>query len=151
MRFLFCHNSGFKNLLNKLAHSLIILCSIIIPLSSFAAQIEKIVSGSTEELNSFITGLIFLESDSLFLNGRLLTRNEDYKYNRQTHSLDLSKIQLGSTDTLVIRYRQAPLWLAKSFGEKPPEIQPPFSKAKPVNVFSNRNVSSTAKLSDINI
>ncbi|MCH9024964.1 MAG: hypothetical protein IH931_06480, partial [candidate division Zixibacteria bacterium] len=124
---------------------------MLIPVSAFTAQIERIVTGSTVRSNSFITGLIFLESDSLFLNGRLLTRNEDYKYNRQTQSLDLSKIRLGSTDTLVIRYRQAPLWLAKSFGEQPPEIQPPFSKAKPVSVFSNRSVSSAAKLSDINI
>jgi len=151
MRFRFCHSPGFRNLLSKFAHSLIILCSILIPVSVFAAQIERIFTGATEQSNSFITGLIFLESDALFLNGRLLTRNEDYKFNRQTRSLDLSKIRLSSTDTLVIRYRQAPLWLAKSFGRQPPEIQPPLSRAKPESVFNNRSVSSAAKLSDINI
>jgi len=151
MQFRFCHSPGFRNLLNNSPHFLIIFCSVLLPVAAFAVETENIVTASTKQSNSFITGLIFLESDSLFLNGRLLTRNEDYKYNRQTQSLDLSKIQLGSTDTLVIRYRQAPLWLAKSFGVQPPEIQPPFSKAKPVSVFNNRSVSSAAKLSDINI
>ena len=151
MRLRFCHSTGFRNLLNNSALSFLIFYSILISVSAHTAQIERIVTGSTEKSNSFITGLIFSESDSLFLNGRLLTRNEDYKFNRQTQSLDLSKIRLGFTDTLVIRYRQAPLWLAKSFGQQPPEIQPSFSKAKPVSVFSNRSVSSAAKLSDINI
>ncbi len=151
MRFKFCYSPGFRNLLNNSALSLIIFCSILIPVSSFAAQIERIVTGLAGQSGSFITGLIFFESDSLFLNGRLLTRNEDYKVNRQTRSLELLKIQLGSADTLVIRYRQAPLWLAKSFGVQPPAIQPSLSKAKPVNLFNNRRVSSAAKLSDIKI
>jgi len=151
MRFRYCHSPGFRNLLNNLALSLVTIYSILMPISAFAVQIERIVTGSTEQSNSFLTGLIFLESDSLFLNGRLLTRNEDYQFNRLTQSFDLSKIRLSSADTLIIRYRQAPLWLAKSFGEQPLEIQPLFSKAKPKSIFNNRSLSSTAKLSDINI
>ncbi len=59
---------------------------------------------------------IFINSDSLFLNGRLLERDVHYKFVSGYGYFDLAGIKPEATDSLVVIYRALPVWLEKSYG-----------------------------------
>jgi len=68
---------------------------------------------------------IFHQSDSLYLNDRLLTAGIDYDFDSRTQAFDLSGLDPREHDTLTVAYRKLPSWLAETYGQ-PPE-QPPES------------------------
>ncbi len=71
---------------------------------------------------------IFNQSDTLRLNGRLLQRGIDYRFDTQIGAFDLSSLAHGVGDTLSVVYRELPAWVQRSYGRELPEIQ---SGAKP--------------------
>jgi len=97
------------------------------------------------------SNLLFDNSDSLFLNGRLLERDKDYTYSRSHGGFDLSQLAFSSSDTLVVSYRSAPNWLAQSFGASVPEIAPGIVKPVPAPSTMIPKRLQTAALSDISI
>ncbi|MCK4633000.1 MAG: hypothetical protein KAT79_06985, partial [candidate division Zixibacteria bacterium] len=66
--------------------------------------------------------LIFDQSDSLYLSGRLLTRGEDYLLDVRRGVFDLSSLATTSVDTLIIIYRKVPSWALGSFGNTVPDV-----------------------------
>ncbi|MGH8016638.1 MAG: hypothetical protein ACREBV_10635, partial [Candidatus Zixiibacteriota bacterium] len=82
------------------------------------------VGDSIPEFLSTGSNQIFLNSDSLILNGRILVREKDYKYDKNRGGFELSMTEFSNSDTLVFSYREAPGWLLKSFGTPIPEIAP---------------------------
>jgi hypothetical protein len=63
---------------------------------------------------------IFLESDSLYLNGHQLLRAVDYSYDEQRRWFDLSRLSVTDDDTLKVVYHALPRWLLKSYGRPLP-------------------------------
>ncbi|MEW6050569.1 MAG: hypothetical protein AB1644_05850 [Candidatus Zixiibacteriota bacterium] len=64
-------------------------------------------------------------SDSLFLNGRPVTRGLEYSYNITSRCFDLSRLPVDATDTLRITFIELPAWLNQSFGRPIPETNVP--------------------------
>ena len=132
----------------------LVILAQFLPISNGLAAISKsvIVGDSIPELLQTGSELIFTNSDSLLLNGRLLNRNIDYTYDKIKRGFDLSNLKFSSTDTLAVSYRIAPGWLAKSFGQPIPEISSYStrnSSAPPPSVVPQRLQQSA--LSEINI
>ncbi len=65
---------------------------------------------------------IFFESDSLYLNGRLLVRNVDYSFDNSRRLFDLSHLGVDDGDTLTITYEKVPDWLQESYGRSLPDV-----------------------------
>ncbi len=65
---------------------------------------------------------LFIGSDSLFLNGRMLESGVDYKYDPASQSFDLSSVTADPEDTLRIVFRPVPPWVRKSYGRPLPEV-----------------------------
>jgi len=121
-------------------------------LISFAATSKTTYTGaSIPQFLPVDSRLIFFESDSLFLNGQLLTRNSQYTYDRERGGFDVSTLALTPNDTLVVCYRSAPNWLMKSFEQSLPEISPELHQSAQVfPVPISKRLQST-NLSDISI
>jgi hypothetical protein len=86
---------------------------------------------------------IFFESDSLYLNSRLLVRNIDYSFEESRRSFDLSRLDINDTDTLSVTYHKVPAWLPTSYGRSLPAASSgtvarptPSSAGRVVNPFS---------------
>ncbi|MFQ5453016.1 MAG: hypothetical protein ACE5D6_02370 [Candidatus Zixiibacteriota bacterium] len=96
---------------------------------------------------------IFYQSDSLYLNQRLLIRNKDYSFNSHRKTFDLANMNRSNNDTLLIIYSEIPSWIKTSYGRELPEITPgtvvrseySHQAAKDVGStrFSNINMSGT--------
>ncbi len=65
---------------------------------------------------------LFIGSDSLFQNGRLLQSGVDYRYDPAFQSFDLSSVIFDADDTLRLVYRPVPSWVRKSYGRPLPEV-----------------------------
>jgi hypothetical protein len=65
---------------------------------------------------------IFRDSDSLYLNGRLLARNVDYRFDLVTGEFDLSGLRPSADDTLTIAFARLPDWLRRSYGRALPDV-----------------------------
>jgi len=59
---------------------------------------------------------IFSGSDSLYFNGRLLTRDVDYRFLSGYGYFDLTPLIFSADDTLTAIYKPLPYWLQKSYG-----------------------------------
>ena len=73
---------------------------------------------------SIIQRGIFYRSDSLYLNGQLLRRNDDYTYDSGQRRFDLSRLEFSSNDTLQVTYHPIPDWLQLSYGRSLPAVAP---------------------------
>ncbi len=93
---------------------------------------------------------IFSESDSLFLNGRLLQRGIDYTYSRSRSGFDLSRVLRGPDDTLRVTYEAWPEWLQESYGRTPPAVSP-NAISRPGPAPSGHRQQAPSLASDISI
>ncbi len=64
---------------------------------------------------------IFSNSDTLYMNGRLLARGTEYRLGAGENLFELAQIQRTPNDTLRIIYHEWPNWMLKSFGRPIPE------------------------------
>ena len=78
-------------------------------------------------------------------------RDKEYSYNRTQGGFDLSQLTLKPSDTLVVRYRSAPNWLAQSFGAPILEISSGIVKTTPFAETIIPKRLQTVPISDINI
>jgi|GEM_PF-4381586 len=105
-----------------IARALLIVLSVTgLCASSLAA--EKILVGS--EIPSRLAievAYIFSNSDSLYLNGRLLARDSAYHFENGRGYFDLSRLTVGDDDTLRVTYRPVPAWLNSWYGRPLPEL-----------------------------
>ncbi len=62
----------------------------------------------------------FTDSDSLYLNGRLLIRGVEYRVGKNVRSVDLSNLEVDENDTLLITYHELPPWIPNTFGQPLP-------------------------------
>ncbi|MCK4462639.1 MAG: hypothetical protein KAW46_12610, partial [candidate division Zixibacteria bacterium] len=90
------------------------LCLVLLLIlagSSHAAAIRKVLSSDEIPKRLFIgSHFIFHESDSLYLNGRLLQRGDDYSFSANLGAFDLSSLEISPGDTLIACYRKLPPW-----------------------------------------
>ncbi|HWR83828.1 MAG TPA: hypothetical protein VN285_11050 [Candidatus Deferrimicrobium sp.] len=68
------------------------------------------------------TGDIFYDSDSLWLNGRLLKRDIDYLFDGRSGTIDLTRLNHSPTDTLVLSYEPLPAWMRRIYGRPLPSV-----------------------------
>jgi len=73
--------------------------------------------------------LIVTGSDSLFLNGRRLERDREYRLDHVRGMLQLLLSPLAENDTLLVYYTPLPSWLKQRYG-----ISPPATTARPPSV-----------------
>jgi len=86
------------------------------------AAVRTVLTGDAIPKRLFIgSHFIFHESDSLYLNGRLLDRGVDYLFNANQGAFDLSGLETTPDDTLVVAYQKPPSWLEVSYGRELPE------------------------------
>lgn len=102
------------------ALSIIFLVFIISPESFSAATNVEFVGDDIPEKYYIGQQYIFYHSDSLYLNGNLLVRDIEYKYNRSINSFELSSLNINTWDTLRISYTLLPVWLRTKFGREFP-------------------------------
>ncbi len=123
----------------------------LIASASAAARTEIVLSGS-DIASRVYTGssLIFHQSDSLFLNHRLLERNVDYVFDSRRAAFDLSRLSFGESDTLRVVYDAVPSWLKSFYGTPLPEVAPSESttRSEPPNL---RRVTGRSAGTDMNI
>lgn len=93
---------------------------------------------------------IFFESDSLYLNGRLLLRNVDYSFDDSRRLFDLSRLGVDEADTLIVTYDKVPDWLQASYGRSLQGIAPQTVERINRPVYSGRRSFPTGG-SDITI
>lgn len=105
----------------------ILWCVAALPLS--AAHVT-LIGNDIPEYYPTGSSLIYSGSDSLYLNSRLLTRNEDYRFDPIRRGFNLSMLDPAPGDTLVLVYTPTPAWLAMRYGRPLPEIVPSIG-AKP--------------------
>ena len=72
---------------------------------------------------------IFHNSDSLVLNGHLLSKDADYRFDNVTGEFDLSGLETTTNDTLVMTYSRLPAWVQRSYGRTLPETEPSSRKS----------------------
>ncbi len=108
-----------------------LLAGIIVILllsSSSEAKTDVTLVGSEIPSRYFVgSSFIFEQSDSLFLNNRLLRRGDDYTFDARRGAFDLSALDPGVDDTLRLIYSAVPAWLQSSYGRPLPEIAPSAS------------------------
>ncbi|MFQ6008299.1 MAG: hypothetical protein ACE5K8_05030, partial [Candidatus Zixiibacteriota bacterium] len=93
---------------------------------------------------------IFFESDSLYLNSRLLIRYIDYSFDESRRSFDLSRLETNDTDTLLVTYHKVPDWLSTSYGRPLPSLSS-RAVARPTLSSANNPINPLGKSSGINI
>ncbi|UCD63682.1 MAG: hypothetical protein JSW34_13205 [Candidatus Zixiibacteriota bacterium] len=96
------------------------------------------------------TSFIFDGSDSLFLNGRMLTREVDYTFDGRLGSFDFSGIDHVADDTLLVIYNPVPSWLKAAYGRPLPEVTPAAGRPGPTPIPVTRS-DRRADKSDISI
>ncbi|MFH1373024.1 MAG: hypothetical protein ABII79_04435 [bacterium] len=65
----------------------------------------------------------FSGSDSLYLNGQLLSRDTDFSWDESLLQFDLSRLKRGVHDTLLVTYEPLPDWISRSYGRAlPPPV-----------------------------
>jgi hypothetical protein len=126
---------------------------LLLFLESNAAVNSKIFIG--DSIPGFIqteSRLIFSHSDTLILNGRILSRHRDYRFDTETGGFNLSSLIFASTDTLIVKYRAAPRWLLQSFGKPIPEISANSTNfTKPVFQGTSSQRIQPATLTEVSI
>ena len=129
------------------------LCLVLLLIlagSSHAAAIRKVLSSDEIPKRLFIgSHFIFHESDSLYLNGRLLQRGDDYSFSANLGAFDLSSLEISPGDTLIACYRKLPPWLEVSYGRELPPASTsaattPRPQQRPVGVLSRTSASSVS-------
>jgi len=68
------------------------------------------------------TSHIFLNSDSLLINGRLLPRDSAWRFEDGRGFFDLSQLTVTAGDTMVVRYSPVPAWLKTWYGRPLPQL-----------------------------
>ncbi|MEA1980987.1 MAG: hypothetical protein U9N54_08440, partial [candidate division Zixibacteria bacterium] len=90
------------------------------------------------------SSLIYTNSDSLILNGKLLIRDIDYKFESYKQSFSLNENIINEIrnspveDSLIVQYKEVPAWLTKTFGLPLPELTPLFrDNNEPISILSD--------------
>ncbi|UCE23141.1 MAG: hypothetical protein JSU74_07480 [Candidatus Zixiibacteriota bacterium] len=101
------------------------LAMVLTAAPAFSARNEVKLAGS-DVPEHYFTGsrFIFYNSDSLFLNGRLLRRDLDYIFDTRRGTFDLSRLETQADDTLAIVFHPVPSWLQSFYGTPMPETTP---------------------------
>lgn len=98
---------------------LLIICwGIALPVS--AAHIDSQFTNSSLPQILPSTSLIIEQSDSVFINERLLTRGREYSINGNW--FDFSGLTISENDTVRVVYHTAPSWLKTEYGFRLPEV-----------------------------
>ncbi len=109
--------------MRRAAEKLIVLLCLPIFASSVFPKTSLTLSGDAvpERLAVSPPG-IFSGSDSLYLNGQLLTPEVEYRFDAGSDSFDFSQLVLTASDTLVVNYDPLPAWLLTSYGRPLPGV-----------------------------
>jgi len=101
----------------------IIISLLVLSWVSARAAVEVTLVGD-QIPSRYLTGaaLLFHQSDSLYLNGRLLARGADYRVDAGPAAFDLTTLEIHAEDTLRLIYTPVPRWLPTSFGRPLPEV-----------------------------
>ncbi|RKX26819.1 MAG: hypothetical protein DRP45_02585 [Candidatus Zixiibacteriota bacterium] len=133
-----------------------LLIAIVLIEFSFSECASARVSRSFSDVDvptRLETGALFIfqNSDSLYLNGQLLSRELDYRFVSGAGYFDLSAVTLGVADTLTVIYYPVPVWMQKSYGRSLPEVSSTTVRPRPVPdesvSRSGRSHGQTVKLS----
>jgi len=128
------------------------LCCGVLLVSHAWANTEVLLVGKDISSQYFIgTNYIIQNSDSLYLNNKLLSRGIDYFFNEKRGAFVLNNIISNDTDTLKVKYQELPQWLKTSYGRPFPEtnisetatdiLTLPTSKNTPYKDFSEVRIS----------
>jgi len=100
--------------------SLFVLTLAAVP--DLYSRTEIILTGEKIPIKYAIgSHFIFHNSDSLYLNGKLLERDRDYSFNNFLGEFDLTLVETKNGDTLLIRFTKLPQWIEQSYGRTLPE------------------------------
>lgn len=64
---------------------------------------------------------IYIDSDTLYMNGRPLARGTEYRYSSVDRTFVL-EIDAAETDTLTVIYSEVPAWVGRTYGREIPEV-----------------------------
>jgi len=102
-----------------------LLVTLVIVTTQVKAKTETVLVGEEIPDRLFISKQrTFFESDSLYLNGRLLSRNIDYSFDSNRGLFDLSRLEFDSADTLLVTYDPLPEWVQSTYGRSMPVVVP---------------------------
>ncbi|MCB2229340.1 hypothetical protein KQH82_01405 [bacterium] len=124
------------------------LARVAVLLNCFLALAAVSEAGSIETIRRVFPGpeiprtistqgsVLITDSDSLYLNTRLLDRTTDYRYvaSAGAFELSLNDTAFAGSDTLVVSYRKLPAWAGQWFGRTIPEAGVSDSRVAPVIV-----------------
>ena len=115
------------------------------------SRTEITFNGNKVPQNFYVgSHFIFYQSDSLFVNQKLLERDVDYSFDTRRGAFNLSHLKLTQNDTLTIIYSGLPSWVKVSYGHSLPEIEPIAQEPQPI-LWRNNLVSNTINENNINI
>ncbi|KAA3630840.1 MAG: hypothetical protein DWP97_14470 [Calditrichaeota bacterium] len=95
----------------------------LIFITSLSAKITKTFVG--HDIPSVVpvaSHYLMGKSDSLLLNGKLLSVGKDYNFIPQLKQFELLLTDFSQYDTLIVKYTPAPSWLKLSYGNTLPDI-----------------------------
>ena len=89
--------------------------------AAFGRTTSTYVGAAIPRTISLPSAGIFSNSDSLFLNQRLLIRGNEYVISEDGSTIDLTSLEAKETDTLIVVFSEMPLWLRKVYGRDIPD------------------------------
>ncbi len=101
-----------------------VIITVLLISGSVHATRVTFTGGDIPSFHPINASAIFAESDSLLLNGRVLGRDQAYRFDPVRRGFDLSGVTAQPSDTLVLIYQPVPKWLAATRGRVLPEVVP---------------------------
>lgn len=123
---------------------------LFMPAQTAASRITRIGTDIPRHLHVG-SHYLFTDSDTLILNGKQLTRSVDYTFSRELGAFDLSSLNPGPYDTLVIVFTRLPSWVQLSYGRVIQPVAGSNRKSLPPPVDLSRDTRTSANSSAVTI